>query len=104
MEDILIIKSHVYNIKISNDVVYGRFCWFNKRFKGYMYFKIVDENTLIGGWLSKHSINVKDDGQLKYYMDEMDDHVLLKEDSQPKNKPEWVKEYEENRLFEKYQF
>lgn len=96
-------KSHVFNIKVINDSIYGRFCWFNNSMKGYIYFKIIDENTLEGGWLFDDDIDINTIEEIKYHKGVMSNLTLTKM-TEPKERPEWVNEYINEKLYEIHRF
>ena len=97
-------KSHYFNINIINDTMYGRFRWFDSEIKGYIYLKIVDQNTLKGGWLPHEDIFLKNDEDIRFYKDETIEIILRKQNIQVKEEPSWVKEYVDKKVYEEIIF
>jgi hypothetical protein len=44
------LTGHVYNCKIIDNTIFGRFEWFSFAISGYIYLKIENENLIVGGW------------------------------------------------------
>lgn len=96
-------RAHIFNIQIINDTIYGRFSWFDDLMKGYIYFKIIDENKLEGGWIFHDSILIENLVEIESYRDRMSVLVLTRMRERNSN-DSWIQEYESEKLYQLYRF
>lgn len=50
------LTSHIYNIRVCDDTVVGRFEWFSGEIDGYVYLRLSDPDHLEGGWWYEHEV------------------------------------------------
>ena len=97
-------RSHYYNVRLINDVLYGRFQWFDQKISGYLYLKLIDDRHAEGGWWYSRSVNPNI--RLEELSDEtpnMQNLSWTKEDNQG-DEPSWVTDYVQEKLYLEYQF
>ena len=94
-------KSHFYNIKLFNNTVYGRYCWFNSIFNGYMFLEYLNEDTLKGGWMAGDlpDLKIEETGRAERMIE-----LKLQRVKDSIEEPDWVRDYVDQKLYLKHQF
>jgi hypothetical protein len=85
------LTSHVYNCRVAENVLTGRFRWFEAPIEGFIYVQMVAPGVLAGGWWYKDDFPFDElSGPPKSRMDRMNAIRLSRIE---KRHPAWAKQY-----------
>jgi len=95
------LTGHYYNCRVVEGTLFARYKWFNRPISGYAFYRIEDENRLVGGWWYEEDVpqadSLRDIGILERYPG-MTKSVWLREKGSQRF-PNWAEDYFKRKLY-----